>query len=344
MKFLAQFSYIILIIIFSSCQSTKTSSIEFSDGSYKGEIDQKGRKHGKGTYEWHDGSVYVGDFKHDSRHGNGRFNWSNGESYKGEYLEDERTGEGSYHWPDGSYYEGSFLRGKRHGSGSYYSVNGAVYQGEWFDDLQHGQGKLNNPNQSVVRGIWKNGKIVTRPAQLPKPASKPIIEKIEIPDPVEISSNSRQDATEQPTDLVSIPANEDEPVDEPNTISKPNLFSENQSPEKSLPEEGTQPEVVITVPDTIDTGSNQKKLNIWTGTVADAEEQFITELIHGIDTVIDANSKQPFSGRMKILNQNGSLMGEVNLLDGQLHGEETFMSETGVVTERNIWEKGIRIK
>ena len=137
---------------------------------------------------------------------------------------------------------------------------------------------------------------------------------------------------------------EDEPVDEPNTISKPNLFSENQSPEKALPEEGTQPEVVITVPESIDTGSNQKKLNIWTGTVADAEEQFITELIHGIDTVIDANSKQPFSGRMKILNQNGSLMGEVNLLDGQLHGEKTFMSETGVVTERNIWEKGIRIK
>ena len=40
------------------------------------------------------------------------------------------------------------------------------------------------------------------------------------------------------------------------------LFSENQSPEKALPEEGTQPEVVITVPESIDTGSNQKKLNM----------------------------------------------------------------------------------
>jgi antitoxin component YwqK of YwqJK toxin-antitoxin module len=102
--------------------------------------------------------------------------------------------------------------------------------------------------------------------------------------------------------------------------------------------------VVIDLPDTVDTGTSQEKFNVWTGSVADAEEQFITELVNGIDTVIDANSKQAFSGRMKILNQNGSLMGEVNLLDGQLHGEETFMNETGVVTERNIWEKGIRIK
>lgn len=344
MKFLAHFSYITSIIILSSCQSTKNSSIEFSDGSYKGEIDQRGRKHGKGTYEWHDGSVYVGDFKDDTRHGNGRFNWSNGESYKGEYLEDERTGEGSYYWPDGSYYEGSFLRGKRHGSGSYHSVNGAIYHGEWFDDLQHGQGKLNNPNQSVIRGVWKNGKIITLPAKLPKPASKPILEKIEIPDTDEIPINSQQHAALQSTDLISIPLDEDKTLDQPNKISGANLFSENQSPVKTLPEDSTQSKVVIDLPDTVDTGTSQEKFNVWTGSVADAEEQFITELVNGIDTVIDANSKQAFSGRMKILNQNGSLMGEVNLLDGQLHGEETFMNETGVVTERNIWEKGIRIK
>ena len=127
-------------------------------------------------------------------------------------------------------------------------------------------------------------------------------------------------------------------------IKSPILFSENQSPQKTSPTDGTQPKAVIDLTETVDTGSNQKSLNVWTGTVAEAEEQFITELNNGIDTVINANSKQPFSGRMQILNQNGSLMGEVNLLDGQLHGEETFMNETGVVTERNIWEKGIRIK
>ena len=344
MKFLAHFLHVTSIIILSSCQSVKTSSIEFSDGSYKGEIDQKGRKHGKGTYEWHDGSVYVGDFKNDSRHGNGRFNWSNGESYKGEYLEDERTGEGSYHWPDGSYYEGSFLRGKRHGSGSYYSDNGAIYEGKWFDDMQHGQGKLTNPNQSVIRGIWKNGKIVTQPAELPKPANKPIIKEVKIPDPVEITNDFQQSDSLQPNDLISIPANENKTVDETNMINSPILISENHSPQKTSSTDDTQPEAVFDLTETVDTGSNQKSLNVWTGTVAEAEEQFITELNNGIDTVIDANSKQPFSGRMQILNQNGSLMGEVNLLNGQLHGEETFLNESGVVTEKNIWEKGIRIK
>ncbi len=342
MKFLALFSYLASLVFFSSCQTTQTSSIEFSDGSYKGEIDQKGRKHGKGTYEWHDGSVYEGDFKDDSRHGNGRFNWSNGESYKGDYLEDERTGEGSYRWPDGSYYEGSFLRGKRHGSGSYHSVNGAIYKGEWFDNLQHGQGKLTKPNQSMVRGIWRNGKIVTQPSKLPEPASKPKIEKSDIPTSIENTSRFK---TDKPIiKVISNSSTEIEPSDIPTEINRTDLFSENQSPNEEGPEEWLQSDTPTIVQPVLNDSLSKQNKNIWTGTVAEAEEQFITELINGIDTVRDANSQQPFSGRMQILNQSGSLIGEVNLLDGRLHGEETFMSESGVVTERNIWKKGIKVK
>ena len=70
-------------VLFFSCQSTNYTTIDFSDGSYTGEIDSKGRKHGKGVYKWLDGSTYEGDFKKDLRHGNGLFKWSNGESYKG---------------------------------------------------------------------------------------------------------------------------------------------------------------------------------------------------------------------------------------------------------------------
>ena len=37
---------------------------------------------------------------------------------------------------------------------------------------------------------------------------------------------------------------------------------------------------------------------------------------------------------MQILDQNGALIGEVNLLDGRLHGEEVFMDDTGAITEK----------
>jgi hypothetical protein len=171
-----------------SCWSSKNTSIEFSDGTYKGEIDNKGRKHGKGIYTWHDGSTYEGDFKNDARNGNGLFHWKNGESYKGDYLEDDRTGQGLYRWPDGSYYEGSFLRGKRHGLGTFHSVDGAVYVGQWFDDLQHGKGKLTNPNKTTIQAIWKNGKLIAQPSPLPKASTKPKLEKIDIPAPVEEDS------------------------------------------------------------------------------------------------------------------------------------------------------------
>ena len=89
---------------------------------------------------------------------------------------------------------------------------------------------------------------------------------------------------------------------------------------------------------------NSGSSNVWTGTVSEAEDQFDTNLINGIDTVSDSKSKQPFSGKMQILNLNGNLIGEVNLLDGQLHGEEVFIDESGVITERNLWEKGVRIQ
>lgn len=353
---------ILLTFYLTSCQSSKFTTIEFSDGTYKGEIDKKGKKHGKGIYIWLDGSTYEGDFRNDLRHGNGKFNWSNGESYKGDYLDDERTGFGIYYWPDGSYYEGSFLMGKRHGKGKYYSVDGTIYEGNWFDDLQHGEGILSQPNRNPLKSVWKNGQIVAQPAILPTPAIKPSIPKIE---------------TSSPSRTVSVPSNQNNfvqgsPPNYPNS-SKNNVpvapipRTENtatyQSPIQQAPVPVTQgtitppisPETLppsdssnsqnATIPESNNKTSspNQWGSKIWTGTVAQAEEQFTTELINGIDTVKNSKSKIPFSGKMQILDPKGNLIGEVNLLDGQLHGEEVFINEAGVITEKNKWEKGVRV-
>ena len=343
------------------------TSIDFSDGSYKGEIDKKGKKNGKGFYVWHDGSTYEGDFKDDLRHGNGLFNWSNGESYKGDYLEDERTGLGIYRWPDGSFYEGSFLKGKRHGTGVFQSINGVVYDGLWFDDMQHGEGKLTNPDKSLVRGVWRNGKIITKPSILPETASKPKLEIIELqPTPptttinrsvpvtsavdptaslqtqsLRLSPNKKNvTVTEKiPPNLQVIPANEGSKLNQPTQRKADLSLNETSS---ILPTVQITPPLQIKIKEMTQTNSTNS--NIWTGTVNEAENQFVTDLIDGIDTVSDAKTKIPFTGKMQILDQEGSLIGEVNLIDGRLHGEEIFMDETGTITERNIWEKGIRIK
>jgi hypothetical protein len=369
-SFFAPILFIQFLFLLASCNSTKTTTIEFSDGSYQGEIDKKGKKNGKGIYVWHDGSTYEGDFKEDSRHGNGYFKWRNGESYKGDYFENGRTGEGQYRWPDGSYYEGSFLRGKRHGTGIYYSIDGAVYEGEWFDDLQHGEGILTNPNKTITRAVWRNGKIITQPAVLPKSANKPILEVFETPPvglvkqiPLEIDGHKE----------VLPPGNKNE-INQPieptikssvdrvssNQFEKTSVEPNNQLDQKIVPPTHLHSKVSdekiritpqVKVPSInplplIGTSQpNSKSSNIWTGTVDEAEEQFITELVNGIDTVSDAKSKKTFSGKMQILNQGGALIGEVNLLNGQLHGEEIFIDEIiGIITEKNVWEKGVRVK
>lgn len=346
---------------FLSCQSSKMTSIDFSDGSYKGEIDKKGKKNGKGFYVWHDGSTYEGDFRDDLRHGNGLFNWSNGESYKGDYLEDERTGLGIYRWPDGSFYEGSFLKGKRHGSGVYQSINGVIYDGEWFDDMQHGEGKLTDPDKGLIRGVWRNGKITTKPSILPSTAPKPKLEIIELQPTKPTTTINRGMPETSPLSSTASPKSQFPPSPEkinkviteknpdnfqviPPKEAKLNQAAQQNSDlivneSKSILPDITAPSPIIKSKETTPTNSSNSK--IWTGTVNEAENQFVTDLINGIDTVSDANTKIPFTGKMQILDLEGSLIGEVNLVDGKLHGEEVFMDESGTITERNIWENGV---
>ncbi|MFP6887458.1 MAG: hypothetical protein VB997_07835, partial [Opitutales bacterium] len=120
-----------LILLFSSCQSTKKSTVDFADGRYEGMVDRSGRKHGMGVYQWNDGSRYEGNFHEDKRHGRGRFTWKTRDVYEGDYQNGQRTGRGSYHWVDGSSYLGEFLNGKRHGQGTFTAGDGTRYQGQW---------------------------------------------------------------------------------------------------------------------------------------------------------------------------------------------------------------------
>ena len=129
-------------LVFSSCQSKKTATVDFADGRYEGIVDRSGRKHGMGVYDWNDGSRYEGNFHEDKRHGRGRFSWKSGDVYEGDYLHGARTGKGTYRWKNGSIYIGEYLNGKRHGKGTQTFADGRVKEGIWKDNKFHYAQKL----------------------------------------------------------------------------------------------------------------------------------------------------------------------------------------------------------
>lgn len=355
------FNYpICILLLFSllSCKSSQVAKLDFTDGSYEGMVNRSGVKHGPGVYRWNDGSIYEGEYHDDLRNGKGRFLWANGESYEGDYLNDERTGTGIYHWPDGSFYKGDFLAGKRHGKGTYQSAHGDTYTGEWFDDLQHGQGILHKLNGTKVQGIWRKGALVSKPAKLPPTAVQPALPKVQLEEilaPEPVSDLPKQ--TEEPKislmqAKVSLHSSE---------IHKNHIAKETNDEIKSIENlviNAPTNNYTVPTPDIVASQSEANKENQeiatsiqsetfdkphWSGTVAEAERDFITELINGIDTVRSRSSGIPFSGRMQIVDTQGRVQGEVKLLDGRLHGEEIFYNNSGEIVEKNLWSNGRKI-
>ena len=89
--------------------------------------------------------------------------------------------------------------------------------------------------------------------------------------------------------------------------------------------------------------SFQEEENIWAGTVDEVEIKFITKLMDGVDTIFDRNTNRAYTGRMKILDNSGKINGELELLNGRMHGEESYF-EDGKVIEKNLWGDGKFIK
>ena len=85
---------------------------------YVGETDDKGLKHGQGTFTYPSGSVYEGSWVDDRKHGQGRFVAASGNVYEGMWSRDVRAGPGRL-----------------------VSAQGVViYEGAWEDDKMHGEG------------------------------------------------------------------------------------------------------------------------------------------------------------------------------------------------------------
>ena len=226
-----------------------------------------------------------------------------------DYLQDQRTGLGTYTWPDGSYYEGSFLNGKRHGNGIFISSKGAKYEGGWFDDLRHGQGTLYDPDGRIIRGIWQNGKLLTKPMELPETTTKPDISlntaviypstdgSPSLPSGENIAV-SRKSLNLTPSTATGSQSFESNTIKTPSSgfIEKEEL-TQNQVTEDTLtiPSDNKTPqEEISSSPNKL---SDTDEKDIWTGTVDEVENMFVTKLIDGIDTILIRDSNKRYSGK-----------------------------------------------
>lgn len=81
---------------------------QYKDSIYRGEINKKRKRHGKGVVVYDAGRIY-----------------------EGEWLEDKRGGRGFELFSNGNKYQGQYANGKAHGKGTYTWTNGEVYEGEW---------------------------------------------------------------------------------------------------------------------------------------------------------------------------------------------------------------------
>ena len=67
-------------------------TLDCTDFTYKGDVNQLGKPHGKGKYTWSDGDCYEGSFTNGFRDGHGVMTFSNGDKYEGPFHENMYEG------------------------------------------------------------------------------------------------------------------------------------------------------------------------------------------------------------------------------------------------------------
>ena len=114
---------------------------EYENGSYIGEVNELGERHGRGFINYNTGDFYIGQWKHDEKSGDGEHFYEDGKiMYRGEYLLTLRNGNGSLFLENGDHYEGQFKNDRYNGLGVYYWNNNISWIGNFVDDKFHGVG------------------------------------------------------------------------------------------------------------------------------------------------------------------------------------------------------------
>ena len=106
-----------------------------SENPYRGDVDEDGEAHGRGTLFISGYGYYAGEFRHGKAHGQGTTHWTGILTYVGEHRDGVGYGLGVIdNHITGEKYEGFVVNDKKHGLGKLVKSDGTVIEGTWAED------------------------------------------------------------------------------------------------------------------------------------------------------------------------------------------------------------------
>jgi len=128
-------------------------------GTYEGDLNPDGQRHGFGVLLCDNGNSYEGEWKKDKRDGLGIARYSSGDVYDGQWQRGKRQGHGVMYIEAGDTYIGSWNNGLKHGAGTYHWADGEVDVSWYEEDRRVGEGVRWNASRSkayrLIRGTKK---------------------------------------------------------------------------------------------------------------------------------------------------------------------------------------------
>jgi hypothetical protein len=113
---------------------------------------------GNGSFRFHNGDVYIGEWKEGAANGKGEYTYADGRMYKGDFLEGAAEGMGMYTDANGYVFEGQYQMGLKDGKGSYRRGD-KIYQAECYSGEYRVLTNPNDPNEKELR-IKRSGEIL----------------------------------------------------------------------------------------------------------------------------------------------------------------------------------------
>ncbi len=130
-----------------------------SNGIYEGTFNIYGEYDGYGTFKFHGGEKYEGEYKNGFKNGKGKYYFQNGDIYDGEYKNGLRDGKGDYIYKKGDRFTGLWEKGVANGYGEMYYINGDIFKGNWKNNKKNGEGSIFiKKTNKTYKGIWENNK------------------------------------------------------------------------------------------------------------------------------------------------------------------------------------------
>jgi len=128
-------------------------------GTFEGDLNAEGQRHGFGVLLCDNGNSYEGEWKKDKRDGLGIARYSSGDVYDGQWQRGKRQGHGVMYIEAGDTYIGSWRYGLKHGAGTYHWADGEVDVSFYQEDRRVGEGLRWNSSRThayrLIRGTKK---------------------------------------------------------------------------------------------------------------------------------------------------------------------------------------------